>query len=197
MVSNGPAAREFETGTTQASAAWKYGWLILGFLAVASILTQYGGSGETRLQATMKAPAQQLAALDSLRVYLNLSDAQLQRLQSLSEQSRTSMKSISERARANQAALHQLLNSTAELDAAKAEALVLAAKNLRMKLQNSCQELAGKATAVLTPEQQQRLATLSSTIEDQREAAPGLMPESWPLLNAAAQLGLVAPAAQK
>jgi Spy/CpxP family protein refolding chaperone len=197
MVYNGPAAREFGTDTTQARTAWKYGWIILGVLAVASLLAQYGGSGETRLQATMKAPAQQPAALDSLRAFLNLSDAQIQRLQSLNEQSRTSMKAISERARANQAALHQLLNSTAEPDAAKADALVLEAKNLRMQLQNSCQELAAKATTVLTPEQQQRLAALSSTIAEQREAAPGLMPESWPLLNAAAQLGLIAPGAQK
>jgi Spy/CpxP family protein refolding chaperone len=107
------------------------------------------------------------------------------------------MKVVSERARSNQAALHRLLNSGAESDTGKAEALVVEGQNLRMQLQNSCQELAGKAAAVLTLEQQQRLATLSFTIEEQREASPGLMPDAWPLLNAAAQLGLVAPAAQK
>lgn len=197
MVYNGPAAREFETDMTQAKSAWKYGWIVLGVLAAASLLAQYGGPGETRLQATMKPPARQPAALDSLRVYLNLSAAQIQQLQSLSEQSRTSMKAISEQARSNQAALHQLLNSGLETDASKSDDLVIEAKNLRTQLQNSCLELAGKETAVLTAEQQQRLATLSFTIEEQREASPGLMPESWPMLNAAAQLGLIAPGAQK
>ena len=197
MVSNGPAAREFGTDTTQARAAWKYGWIVLGVLAAASLLAQYGGPGGTRLQATMKAPARQAPAIDSLREFLNLSDVQIQQLQSLSEQSRTSMKAISERARSNQAALHQLTNSGVEADAVKADELVIEAKALRTQLQSSCQELAGKAMAVLTPEQQQRLATLASTIDEQRDAAPGLMPESWPMLNAAAQLGLMAPGAQK
>lgn len=193
MVYKGPAAREFETDATQARRAWKYGWIVLGVLAVASLLAQYGAPAETPLQATMKLPAQQAAALDSLRVFLNLNGAQVQQLQNLGQQSRASMKAISERARSNQAALHQLMNSGAEPDAAKASELVLEAKNLRTQLQNSCQELAAKATAVLTPEQQQRLATLSSTVQAQREASPGLMPESWPMLNAAAQLGLIAP----
>jgi len=166
--------------------------MVLGVLAAASLLTQSGGPVGAPLQATVKTPAGAATALDSLCVFLNLSSVQLSQLQSLKEQSDASAAVLSERARANATALHQLLNSGAEPDAAKASALVLKERDLRAQLQNASEELAAKAAAILTPEQKQRLDGLSSMVETQREATPGLMPEAWPMLNAAAELGLVA-----
>jgi len=87
--------------------------------------------------------------------------------------------------------------SNSEPDAARTGQLVLESQNLKARLQGARQELAAKASAVLTPGQQQKLDTLSFTVETEREASPGLMPEAWPMLRAAAQLGIVAPSAQR
>jgi len=109
MVYQGPAAGKFGANAAQAGIASKYAWIVLGVLAAASLLAQYGGPGETRLQPALKLPMRQAAALDSLRASLNLSDEQVQQLQRLSAQNRESMKVISEQVRSNEAALHQLL----------------------------------------------------------------------------------------
>ena len=85
------------------------------------------------------------------------------------------------------------MTASTEPDPAKAGQLVIESRKLRTQLEASRRQLTEKAVALLTPEQQQKLATLSSTIQAQREASPGLMAESWPMLRAAAQLGLIAP----
>lgn len=174
----------------------KFGFIVLGVLAAASLLAQYGGPGNPRPHPAMKHPERQAAALDSLKTYLNLSDAQVQQLKDLSEQNRTANQPISSKVRANQQTLHQLMNSSAEPDAAKTGQLVIESKNLMSQLHASRQQLVEKATAILTPDQQQKLAGLPALVQSQRQATPGVMPESWPLLRAAAQLGLVAPPAR-
>ena len=192
MVNNGLADGEFELNTLRGRTAMKWGFIALGVLAAASLLAQYGGPGEMRSHTAMKHPERQAAALDSLKTFLNLSEAQVRQLEDLSEQSRAAMQPISTKVRSNQLALHQLMSSSAEPDAVKAGQLVIESRNLRSQLQASRQQLAEKAAAVLTPDQQQKLATLPAAVQAQRQASPGLMPESWPMLRAAAQLGLIA-----
>lgn len=173
----------------------KIGFITLGVLAAATLLAQYSGTGEARRHAAAKHPERQAAALESLKTFMNLSDAQVQQLKDLSDQNRASTQPISAQVRANELALHQLMSSSAEPDAAKAGQLVIASQKLRTQLQASRQQLAEKTAAVLTPDQQQKLAVLPTTVQAQRQAAQGLMPESWPMLRAAAQLGLIAPPA--
>jgi Spy/CpxP family protein refolding chaperone len=141
-------------------------------------------------------PQQQAAALESLRAYLGLSDAQVLQLQDLSTQRRAAMKATSDQIRSNQATLHGMLTSGAPADEAKTGRLVLESSALRAQLQASRQELAQKATAILTPDQQQKLAALPAMAQTQRQASPQTMPEAWPMLQAASQLGLIAPPAR-
>ena len=84
----------------------------------------------------------------------------------------------------------------ATADEAKTGRLVLDSSALRNQLQASRQELAQKATAILTPDQQQKLAALPAMAQTQRQASPQTMPEAWPMLHAASQLGLIAPPAR-
>ncbi len=193
MVFNGPAAGEFELTTVKGRIAMKFGFIAFGIVAAASLLAQYGGTPMRRPHATMRQPAQQAAALQSLKTYLNLSDAQFMQLKDLSDQNRIATQPISVQIRANQVALHGSMTASTEPDPAKAGRLVIESQKLRTQLEASRRQLTEKTVALLTPEQQQKLATLSSTIQAQREASPGLMPESWPMLRAAAQLGLIAP----
>jgi Spy/CpxP family protein refolding chaperone len=175
---------------------WKYALLALAALATASLLAQYGGPGPQAAHAGAHTPQQQAAALESLRAYLGLSDAQVLQLQDLSAQSRAAMKATSEKIRANQAALHEMLSSGAAPDEAKTGRLVLDSSALRSQLQAARQELAQESTALLTPDQQQKLAALPSMAQAQRQTSPGTMPETWPMLHAASQLGLIAPPAR-
>jgi hypothetical protein len=89
-----------------------------------------------------------------------------------------------------------MLNSGTPADEAKTGRLVLESSALRAQIEASRQELAQKATAILTPDQQQKLETLSSTLQTQRQASPRAMPEAWPMIHAASQLGLIAPPAR-
>lgn len=173
----------------------KIGFITLGVLAAASLLAQYNGPGEAQRHTAAMHPERQAAALESLKTFMNLSDAQIQQLKDLSDQNRASTQPLSAQVRANDLALHQLMGSSAEPDAVKAGQLVIASQKLRAQLQASRQQLVEKTTAVLTPDQQQKLATLPSTVQAQRQAARGRMAESWPMLRAAAQLGLIAPPA--
>ena len=174
---------------------WKYALVVLGVLATASLLAQYAGPGQ-RMSHAARSPQQQAAALESLRTYLGLSDAQVLQLQDLSSQNRVAMKATSDKIRANQATLHTMLSSSAPADEVKTGRLVLESSSLRAQVVASRQQLAQKATAILTPDQQQKLATLTSTLQAQRQATPGAMPETWPMIHAASQLGLIAPPAR-
>lgn len=175
---------------------WKYALAALGVLATASLLAQYGGPPPHRAHPMSHNPQQQAAALESLRAYLGLSDAQVLQLQDLSAQRRAAMKATSDKIRTNQATLHEMLSSGAPADEAKTGRLVLETSTLRTQLQASRQELAQQTTAILTPDQQQKLAALPSTAQAQRQASPQTMPEAWPMLRAASQLGLIAPPAR-
>jgi Spy/CpxP family protein refolding chaperone len=192
MVYNGHATCEREAGSMKAKITWKYALLALGVLATASLLAQYAGPGPRAAHAMVRSPQQRAAALESLRAYLGLSDAQVMQLQDLSTQSRAAMKATSDRIRTNQATLHEMLASSAPADEAKTGRLVLESTNLRTQLEASRQELAQKSTAMLTPDQQQRLATLSTMVQSQRQASPQAMPEAWPMIRAASELGLIA-----
>lgn len=195
MVFSGPVAGEFDLSALGGKTAMRFGFIVFGVLVAATLLAQFGAPPARRIQAPARQPARQAAALESLKTFLNLSDAQVLQLKDLSDQHLASTRPVSTRLRSNQVALHQLMSSTAEPDAAKAGQLVIESRGLRAQLQASRQELAQKTTAVLTPEQQEKLATLPATVEAQRQASPGLMPESWPMLRAAAQLGLSVPMA--
>lgn len=179
-----------------AKITWKYALVALGALATASLLAQFPGPGPRSGHAMVRSPQQQAAALESLRGYLGLSDAQVSQLQDLSAQSRAAMKATSDKIRSNLATLHEMLNSGPPADEAKTGRLVLESSSLRSQLQASRQELAQKATAILTPDQQQKVAALSSTAQTQRQAAPRTMPQAWPMIRAASQLGLIAPPAR-
>lgn len=174
---------------------WKYALVALGVLATASLLAQYAGPGQ-RMSHAARSPQQQAAALESLRTYLGLSDAQVLQLQDLSTQNRAAMKATSDQIRSNQATLHEVLTSGAPADEAKTGRLVLESSSLRAQIVASRQQLAQKATAILTPDQQQKLTALTGTLQAQRQTTPGAMPESWPMLHAASQLGLIAPPAR-
>ena len=177
----------------KAKISWKYALAALGVLATASLLAQYAGPPRAGRHAMVRSPQQQAAAQESLRTYLGLSDAQLLQLQDLSAQSRAALKATSDKIRSDQATLHEILTSGAPADEAQTGRLVLESTNLRTQLETSRQELAQKAAAILTPDQQQRLETLSSTAQSQRQASPRAMPEAWPMIHAASQLGLIAP----
>ncbi len=193
MVSNGPAAGEFELSALKGRISLKFGFIAIGIVAAVSLLAQYGGTPGRRPQASVRQPTHQAAALQSLKMYLDLSDAQFMQLRDLSAQNRAATQPISAQIRSNQMALHRSMTSGTEPDPAKAGQLVRESQKLRAQLETSRRQLTEKAVAVLTPEQQQKLATLSATIQAQREASPALMPDSWPMLRAAAQLGLIAP----
>ena len=175
---------------------WKYALIAMGALATVSLLAQYAGPGARTSHAAVRSPQQQAAALESLRTYLGLSEAQVLELQDLSTQNRAAMKGTSDRIRANQATLHTMLNSGAPADEAKTGRLVLESSSLRAQIDASRQELAQKAIALLTPDQQQKLAALTSTLRAQRQSSPSAMPEAWPMIHAASQLGLIAPPAR-
>jgi len=182
----------------KAKVNWKYALSALGGLVTASLLVaQYAGPGpQAGRRALSRSPQQQAAALQSLRAYLGLSDAQVMQLQDLSTQSHSAMKATSDKIRTNQAALHEMMTSGAQEDEAKTGHLVLESTNLRSHLEASRQELAQKTTAILTPDQQQKLAVLTTTAQAQRQSSPGTMPEAWPMMHAASQLGLIAPPAR-
>lgn len=175
---------------------WKYALVALGALATVSLLAQYAGPGGRMSHAAARSPQQQAAALESLRTYLGLSDAQVAQLQDLSAQNRAAMKATSDKIRANQATLHTMMNSGAPADEAKTGRLVLESSGLRAQIETSRQQLAQKAAAILAPDQQQKLATLTSTLQSQRQASPSAMPDAWPMIHAASQLGLIAPPAR-
>lgn len=134
--------------------------------------------------------------MESLRAYLGLSDSQVQQLQSLSKQNHAATKATSEKLRSNRVALHALMNSSAPPDQAKASRLVAESAGLREKLKASLQELAKRAASILTPGQQQKFTALASTVQAQQEASPRAMPAAWPMIFAAAELGLIATPAQ-
>lgn len=196
MVDNGHGARDFETDTTKAKTTAKYALVALAALATASLLAQYGVPGERTTHATVKSSQQQANALESLRSRLGLSDLQVQQLNDLSRQNRAETQATSERIRSRQTTLHELENSSVQPDENAADRLVAESTSLRAQLQESQQDLAQKATAILTPGQQHKLADLSLTVRAQRQASPQAMPEAWPLIHAAAQLGLIAPSAR-
>jgi len=195
MVVNHHAAWQREADTMKTKFTWKYALVVLGVLATASLLAQYAGPGQ-RMSHAARSPQQQAAALESLRTYLGLSEAQVLELQDLSTQNRAAMKATSDRIRENQATLHTMMNSGAPADEAKTGRLVLESSSLRAQIEASRRELAQKAMAILTPDQQQKLAALTSTLQAQRQSSPSAMPEAWPMIYAASQLGLIAPPAR-
>jgi Spy/CpxP family protein refolding chaperone len=195
MVQDGHAACELETYTTKAKITKKYALIALAALAAVFLLAQLGLPSARAPQAMMKLPQQEGAALESLRSYLCLSVGQARQLQDLSRLNRAETKATSEKIQSHQAVVHEMVNSSAQADEAQFDRLVEELSSLRAQLESSRQELAGKAMAILTPEQQQKLAALLSTVETERQASPEAMPEAWPLIYAASQLGLIAPPA--
>jgi Spy/CpxP family protein refolding chaperone len=196
MAFDGNAACGREADTMKTKLTWKYALIALGALATASLLAQYAGPGARTSRAVARSPQRQAAALESLRAYLGLSEAQVLQLQDLSTQNRAAMKATSDKIRSNQATLHAILSSGAPADEAQTGRLVLEWSSLRGQIEASRQELAQEATAILTPDQQQKLAALSSTLQTQRQASPQAMPEAWPMIHAASQLGLIVPPAR-
>jgi Spy/CpxP family protein refolding chaperone len=120
---------------------WMYALIALGALATVSLLAQYAGPGRGAAHVMHQTPQQQAAALESLRGYLGLSDAQVAQLQDLSSQNRSASKATSDKIRSNQAALHEMLTSGAQPDEAKTGRLVLESTNLRTQLEASRQAL--------------------------------------------------------
>jgi Spy/CpxP family protein refolding chaperone len=133
------------------------------------------------------------AEVQALRQYLDLTDEQTRQLEQLREQTRAAARPAFEHLRANQAKLYELLNRNDKPEASRTGQLVVESNNLRSQLESLRLESATKAGAVLTPEQQQKLVTLLGRIELERQASPQTMPESWPLVHAAADLGLTRP----
>ena len=186
-------ADERKADSMQTRIAWKYALGAVGALATVSLLGQYGGFSSRPAQAMPRPPQQQAAALQSLRAYLGLSDAQVYQLQQLSNRSLAESKATSDKIRADQAALHEILTSTNQPDNARTGRLVLESTSLRSELEASRQALVEKTTGLLTPDQKQRLATLASTVLNQRRISPAAMPQGWPMIHAASNVGLIAP----
>ena len=174
----------------------KYVLIALAALAATFMLAQFGMPAAQAPRVTAKLPRQRGAALESFRAYLGLSDMQALQLQDLSRLSRAGTKATSEKIRSHQAMVHEMVNSGVNADGAQFDRLVEELNGLRGQLETSRQELARKAMAILTPDQQRKLAALSSKVHAERQASPQAMPESWPLIYAASQLGLIAPPAR-
>jgi Spy/CpxP family protein refolding chaperone len=193
MAMHGSTACEVETDTTKATTTTKFALIALGALAAVTLLAQYGAPSERTSPAALKPhPGQQAGALESLRAYLSLSDSQVEQLRSLSKQNRAATKATSDKLCSNRITLLALMNSSAESDQAKADRLVVESTGLRKKMRASLQELAEQAEAILTPGQQQKFAALASTVQAQQAASPRTMPAAWPMIFAAAELGLIA-----
>lgn len=193
MAKQRPTACKVETDTSKATTTTKFALIALGALAAVTLLAQYGASSERTSSAALKPRSgQQAGALESLRAYLGLSDSQVGQLRSLSKQNHTATKAISDKLRSNRIAVLALMNSSAESDQAKAGRMVAESTGLREKMRASLQELATQAEAILTPGQQQKFAALASTVQAQQEASPRAMPAAWPMIFAAAELGLIA-----
>jgi Spy/CpxP family protein refolding chaperone len=162
-------------------------------LGVPGSLFAQRSNGKRAWQRTVTTPQQDAEALSALRKHLSLSDDQVTQLQELCRQFQASTQDTSEKLRADQSSLHEMIRSSGAPDEMKAGHLVSEASALRMRIEIQRQELNRKAAAVLSADQQQKLANLIAAFQTERQAMPQNMPESWPLIHAAAQLGLTPP----
>jgi len=193
-----PASVEFDPKQVNGKVVARISLFAFALLAAASLLGQFGAPPGSQTQAHTQPVRQQVRpeaqGIESLRNFLELDERQLQTLTELSQRHKLATQPISERICANQKHLHQAMASGSETDAGRSGRLVADSQRLKAQLDSARHDLAARAAAVLSAEQQSRLAALAAIVEAQRAAAPGLMPEAWPMLRAAAELGLVGPA---
>jgi hypothetical protein len=192
-----PASVEFDPKQVNGKVVARVSLFAFALLAAASLLAQLGAPPGSQTQSRtrpVRLVRPQKQGVESLRSFLELDERQLQALNELSQHHKVATQPISARICANQEHLHQAMASGSESDAGQSGRLVAESQRLKAQLDSARHDLVVKATAVLSAEQQSRLAALAAIVEAQRAAAPGLMPEAWPMLRAAAELGLVGPA---
>jgi Spy/CpxP family protein refolding chaperone len=150
-------------------------------LAAPVLLLAQRNNEKRAWQRGVSTPQQEAEALSALRKHLSLSEDQITQLQDLSRQFQATTQDTAEKLRADQTSLHEMIRSSSAPDELKAGHLVSEASALRMRIEIQRQELNRKAAAVLSSEQQQRLASLIAAFQTERQAMPQKMPESWPL----------------
>jgi Spy/CpxP family protein refolding chaperone len=106
-------------------------------------------------------------AVEELKNYLGLSDAQVESLQQLRRQEAESLRSVRQQMMEKQRALREVLRSGSS-DAATVGQLQIDVQNLRQQVQESRQKSREQAVNSLTPEQRAKLQTLEEAAKLQR-----------------------------
>jgi Spy/CpxP family protein refolding chaperone len=141
---------------------------IAGLLGAGLVFAQPGVRGPRGLQS------------DDLKKFLNLSDAQVQQIRDVAKQQVEGVKPIADQMRDKSNALRDEMQKDSP-DQAKVGQLTVDLKNLREQLRSKRAARVDSLSAVLTPDQREKLKTLE-------EAA-----KLGPAVRQAAALGLIAP----
>jgi Spy/CpxP family protein refolding chaperone len=142
--------------------------LIVGILGAGLVFAQPGGRREGR------------GGADALKQTLNLTDAQVQQIREITRQQMEGVKPIAQQMREKGAALREEMKKGSP-DQAKVGQLSVDLKDLREQLKSKRAARGDSISAVLTPEQRDKLKTLE-------EAA-----KLGPAVRQAAALGLIDP----
>ncbi len=142
--------------------------LIVGLLSVGLVFAQPGGRKAGR------------GGVDALKQTLNLTDAQLQQIREITRQQMESVKPIAQQMREKGMAIREEMKKQSP-DQAKVGQLTVELKDLREQLKSKRAARGDSISAVLTPEQREKLKSLE-------EAA-----KLGPAVRQAAVLGLIDP----
>lgn len=121
------------------------------------------GSAGLSAQSTTIYPPIQINYQD-LKTYLNLSDTQLQSLETIQTNKNQAQQAIFQQINTKQQQLNALLNANSS-DATQIGQLTIDINNLRKQLPLPLEPYHSQAVAVLTPDQQSKLAALTTALQ--------------------------------